>query len=152
MSVVIEKANEFIVPIIEKNGYEVVEVACEQKYGELNITFYIYAPDGIRIEDCEKVTALLDQPLEEYDITEGKPYVLNVSSPGLDRPIITPRDFERSMGTEVEILFIKPEGKKKKAIGTLLANDEEKVTILSQGKEKQIAKTNISKVQPYIKF
>lgn len=153
MSLLIKKkAEELISPIIEKEGYEVVEVACDVKYGELNLTFYIYKKGGVTFEDCEKVNALLDEPLEALDITGGAPYNLNISSPGLDRPIISEKDFERALDTEIEIIFVKPEGKKKKTNGVLLAYDENSVTLSEKNVQKMIEKSKIFKIQPYIKF
>lgn len=147
---IIEKAYERIVPIIENLGYEVVEITEKQLHGELNLTFFIYKPEGITLEDCEAVNNAIDEPLDTLDITEGKPYVLNVSSPGLDRPIVTKRDFERNINKEIEILF--SDGKKKKVNGTLIAFDENTITLVSKGKELVINKENAAIVRPYIKF
>lgn len=152
MSKVVLLAKAKIAPIIEEIGYEVVDIEYEKIYDEMNLTFYIYKKEGISLEDCEKVNNLIELPLDEIDITEGESYVLNISSPGLDRPIITKKDYERNIDTEVEIILIEPISKKKKLEGKLLSFDESTVTINHKTKQITIQKSNIKTTRPYIKF
>ena len=77
---------KYIAPIIEDMGYEVVDIEYKKLYNQMNLTFYIYKQGGITIEDCERVNNALDAPLEQYDITQGQPYILNISSPALTGP------------------------------------------------------------------
>lgn len=152
MNETIINAKKDIVPIIEQLGYEVVDIEYKKIYNEMNLTFYIYKEGGISIEDCEKVNNALDQPLETYDITNGAAYVLNISSPGLDRPIITDKDLKRNINTEIEIMLIQPMQRKKKYVGKLVDYDENSLKIIYNGKEIAIIRTNIKLIKPYIKF
>ena len=105
---------EKVVPFIENMGYEVVEVEYVKKSDGMNLTFYIDKEDGIKIEDCEMVSKSIDGLLEELNPTDNSPYILSVSSPGLDRPLKTDRDLKRNVDKEIEItLFAKTNGKKK---------------------------------------
>ena len=88
---------ENLTQIIEDLGYELVEIEYIKKADGMNLTFYIDNTDGIKIEDCEKVSRTIDPILEELNPTDDVPYILNVSSPGLDRPIKTDRDLQRNI-------------------------------------------------------
>lgn len=152
MADVLSQAQKYIAPIIEDMGYEVVDIEYKKLYNQMNLTFYIYKQGGITIEDCERVNNALDAPLEQYDITQGQPYILNISSPGLDRPIKTDKDLSRNMNTEIEVALHQPQNKKKKLSGELIGFDETTIRILSKGKETIINRNNIKKILPYIKF
>lgn len=83
-------------------GYELVDI--EFKTTEMGkiLTFFIYSPNGITAEDCEKVSKYLDPKLDQLDLIKGQ-YYLEVSSPDLDRPLKNKRDFERNRDNELEI-------------------------------------------------
>jgi ribosome maturation factor RimP len=114
---------------------------------------YVGRGGAITLEDCEKVHNAIDAPLDEFDPTGGAPYILNVSSYGIDRPLKTERDYRRAAGTEVEVAVYNSVGGKKRLVGILKSYDENAVTIVPEG-EKQIiiGKKNISKIKPYIRF
>jgi len=143
---------EKVVPIIEQLGYEVVEVEYVKKSDGMNLTFYIDKEEGIIIDDCEKVSKAIDDLLEELDPTEGVGYILNVSSPGIDRPLKTQRDFERNLNKEISItLFSKLNGQKK-FDGVLVGYTDESVTIESKGQITEFKKEKIAHIVPVIKF
>lgn len=81
-----ESVFQKINPIVDGLGYEIVDVEWAKRDGADNLTVYIDIPTGVSLDDCEKVHRAIDPALDELDPTDGKPYVLNVSSPGLDRP------------------------------------------------------------------
>ncbi len=149
---VVSKAKEVIIPVVERLGYEVVDIEYKKEYGENNLTVYIFKKGGVSLDDCELVNNELDPVLEVNDITEGASYNLNISSPGLDRKIVTPDDFRRNMDTDIELVFVKPLGKKKHTHGILVAYDENSVTILQKDREVKYDKGNLSVVRPYIDF
>lgn len=149
----IEQAvREKIEPIVSAMGYEIVDVEFTKKHGEDNLTVYIDIPSGVSLDDCEKVHYAIDPLLDELDPTDGKSYILNVSSPGLDRPFKTQRDFERNYGREAEIKLFAPLKGKKTYEGTLVARDENSVTITADGKEIRIESNKIAVVRPLVKF
>ncbi len=137
---------------IENMGFEMADVEYVREDGQMCLNFYICKPGGVNIDDCESVSRAIDEIVENADPTKGKPYCLCVSTWG-DRPLKTPRDFERNIGTEVEVKLKKAtEGKKKKFIGILQSADEEKVVLIFDGDEKAFEKNNIDSVRPYIGF
>ena len=132
------------------SGFEVVEVRYTKEYGRFNLTVFIWHADEVTLDDCEKVHNALSDALDKVDDLFPDEYVLNVSSSGLDRPIVTDDDFRRALGTEIEA--IAPECTYR---GTLTAYTAEDFTILTGGKyekEKTINRNNKTMVQPYIGF
>ncbi len=145
-------ASAHINPVIEALGYEVVEVTFKPIENIDTLTFFIYKKGGIQLSDCDVVSKAIDEPLEKLNLTEDKPYTLNVSSPGLDRLIVSEDDCRRNLDEDVEALLIKPLIKKSKVIGKLVAYTSEQVTLLTKGKEVVLQKSNIKVLRPYIKF
>lgn len=147
-----ESVKEKINPMITELGYEIVDVEFEKKYGEDNLTIYIDIPSGVSLDDCEKVSNAIDPLLDELDPTQGKPYVLNVSSPGLDRPFKTQRDFERNYGKEIEIKLYAPLKGKKLYEGVLVARDENVLTLKLGDEEIKLENSKIALARPLVKF
>lgn len=98
-----ERLKEVFESDIEKLGYELVDIEFKGQKNNKILTFFIYNKDGITIEDCEKVSAFLDEKLDEIDIIKDS-YYLEVSSQDLSRPLKTDRDIERNKD---ELLKIK---------------------------------------------
>lgn len=143
---------EKVVPVIQELGYDVVEVEYIKKSDGMNLTFYIDSDNGIQIEDCEKVSKEIDSVLEELDPTDDQPYILSVSSPGIDRPLKSDRDFARNIGKEIEVtLFSKIDGKKK-YVGELINFDEQTLTIKEKENQIQLQRDKIAHIVPVIKF
>lgn len=144
-----ERAEKLISGVIEPMGYELVEVTYTPGKKSV-LTAYVYKKGGVTLDDLVAVNDALDAPLDAADITEGRSYTLNISSPGLDRPIVTDRDFARNEGVEVEAVMLTEGKKTKKEIGTLLAHDCDTVTIASGGATKVLARSEIKVLRPYI--
>ena len=89
MSKISDKVQEFITPIVEGLGCEIVEVEFAKKQNGDNLTVFIDKKGGVTINDCEMVHNAINEPLDELNPTEAKPYTLNVSSPGIDSPSVT---------------------------------------------------------------
>ena len=154
MSKVADVVQEFLTPIIENLGYEVVEVSYEKKHDGNHLFVYIDKPEGyIDINDCEKVHLAIDGPLDELNPTNDNPYTLNVSSPGADRPIVTNKDYEKNIGEILEIKLYEAIEKKKLLVGTLIEfNDNIVVLENMQNKKIQIDRKLIAKATKYIDF
>ena len=153
MSKISEKIEEFLTPIVEELGYEIVEVEFAKKYNGDNLTVFIDKPGGgININDCETVHNAIDEPLDELNPTNDKPYTLNVSSPGIDRPIVTDKDYNRNIGEVLEVKLFEAIQKKKLFVGTLINFSAETVTLDMDGKELEIERKKIAKATKYINF
>lgn len=139
-------------PIIEEHGYELVDVTHQKEASGMNLVFTIDNENGVTIDDCEKVHKIIDPILDELNPTDDKPYILSVSSPGIDRPLKTERDFKRNLGNEIEItLFQKVDGKKK-FVGELINFNDSEVTIKNNDGEINFNREKIAHIVPVIKF
>jgi ribosome maturation factor RimP len=113
---------------------------------------YIDKEGGIFINDCELVSRALSEILDKDDPIEDA-YILEVSSPGLGRPIKKDKDFQRNLGDEVEVRTYKPINKQKEFVGLLEAWDKESVTLqMESGELFTIARTDIALIREYIEF
>ncbi len=123
-------------------------------YGEKHLIIYIAKDGGVSLDDCEAVSNALDAPLDALDPTSSAPYCLDVSSPGLDRPFKTQRDFERNYGEKVEVKLYAPlAGRKEKLlIGVLKNRDDSAVTLETDGGEITVENSKIALVRPHIEF
>lgn len=136
---------------IASMGYELVDLDYVREQGDQVLIFYIYRPEGISIEDCERVSGMLNPLLDELDPID-EAYLLSVSSPDLNRPLKSDRDFERHFGKPVEIkLFQRLEGKKK-YVGVLVSFDDRALTIDMNGTALSLERQAIATVKPAIIF
>lgn len=135
---------DFLRPIAEETGVEIVDAEWNQR--ERSLTVYIDAEGGVDLVLCEKFHRAIDGPLDELDPTFGQAYTLNCSSPGLDRPFKTERDFLRHLGEAVEVHLYAPIDGAKYYEGELVAFDGETVTIRTQEKDRSFPFEKTSKV------
>ena len=131
-----QKAEELITPIVEANGFELVDVEYVKEAGNWYLRFYIDKEGGITVDDCEAVSRIFSDKLDELDFIEDA-YIMEVSSPGLGRPLKKEKDYVRSMGKEVEIRTYRPINKEKEFYGILSAYDESSVTITTEEQKEQ---------------
>lgn len=152
MSKVADAARIAVTSEIERLGYELIDVTYAKQYDSMNLTFFIDCDGGVGLDDCEKVHRAIDTILDEADVTAGASYVLNVSSPGLDRPFKTDRDFTRAIGELVEVNLYAPLFGSKKHEGKLISFDADKVTVETKGKELSFERKAISRIRKTIDF
>jgi ribosome maturation factor RimP len=132
-------------------GVEVVDVEFKISSNP-QLTVFIDTEDGVDLITCERYHNAIDPALDELDPTFGSPYTLNVSSPGLDRPFKTERDFQRALGLEVEVKLYAPMKGKKFLEGVLTAYDGNTVTVEIDGAEQKIELTKVAKINKAVKF
>lgn len=103
---------DLVQPIVEKHSFELVDVEFVKEAGNWYLRVYIDKPQGITIDDCQTVSEELSDEIDKTDPIEQS-YFLEVSSPGLERPLKKDKDFQRFKGEQVEIKVYEPiEGKK----------------------------------------
>ncbi len=147
----IEKIEGVLLPVAAEQGLEIVEVEFKQGK-EPALTVYIDREGGVDLDACEKFHRAIDPLLDELDPTEGAPYTLNVSSPGLDRPLKTDRDFQKCQGQKVEVKLFAPMQGKKLIEGTLTGHDNACVYLEEKGQPLKIEKSKIAKICRAIDF
>ena len=123
-----QKAEALIEPIVAAHGFELVDVEYVKEGSSFYLRAYIDKPQGITVEDCEVVSRAFSEKLDEEDFIEDT-YIMEVSSPGLGRPLKKEKDFARSIGEEVEIRTYRAIDRQKEFIGILKEYDQDTVTI-----------------------
>lgn len=142
-----EKTESLIMPIVEAHNFELVDVEYVKEGGNWYLRAYIDKEGGITVDDCEVVSRALGELLDKEDFIE-EAYILEVSSPGLGRPLKKEKDFKRSLGEEVEVRTYRAIDKKKEFIGLLKAYDKESVTLqLEEEKEMTISRNDIALIR-----
>lgn len=147
----IDEIQAALTPIAEELAIEIVEVEFKQGR-EPALTVYIDTEGGVDLDTCEKFHRAIDPVLDEVDPTFGAAYTLNVSSPGLDRPLKTQRDFDKCMGEKVEVKLFAPLQGKKYFEMILVGYDGNCVELEDKGEKLKIEKTRIAKICRAIEF
>ncbi|MBE5935979.1 MAG: ribosome maturation factor RimP [Lachnospiraceae bacterium] len=119
---------EMVLPIINGNNFELVDVEFIKEAGTYYLRIYIDKEGGITIDDCEIVSRALSDKLDEKDFIEES-YILEVSSPGVGRPLKKDKDFARSIGEEVDVKLFKPIEKQKEFTGILESYTDADITV-----------------------
>ena len=123
-----QKTEAILMPIVEEHGFELVDVEYVKEGGTWYLRAYIDKPGGINVDDCEVVSRRLSDILDEKDYIE-EAYILEVSSPGLGRPLKKEKDFKRSLGEEVDVRTYRMIEKQKEFTGLLKDYYDATVTI-----------------------
>ncbi|MBO5451184.1 MAG: ribosome maturation factor RimP [Lachnospiraceae bacterium] len=145
------RTEALLLPIMEANQFELVDVEYVKEGSSWYLRAYIDKEGGISIDDCELVSRALSDLLDQEDFIE-EAYILEVSSPGLLRPIKKDKDFQRNVGKEIEVHLFKMMDKKKELIGTLIAFDADTLTIQTEEKEIRLNRKEAALIRPYIEF
>ncbi|KAF1084565.1 Ribosome maturation factor RimP [Sporotomaculum syntrophicum] len=123
---------KIINPKLVELGFELVDIKYTREGGRWFLRIFIDQPEGIGLEDCQLVSENIDTLLDEYDPIPHA-YTLEVSSPGLDRPLKKPADFARFTGESVKITTFAPFAGRRKFKGQIIAAEEHSVTLNIDG-------------------
>ena len=124
-----------IQPVIEQLGYQFVGALFGQTESGATLRVFIDHEKGIMLDDCAAVSHQLNGVLDVEQLIKEE-FCLEISSPGLDRPLFTATDFSNFLGQTVQIrMSIAQEGNRKRFKGSLLENDSESVIIEVDGRE-----------------
>ena len=143
---------ELVMPIIETLSFELVDVEFLKEGANWYLRVYIDKPGGITIDDCQAVSEKLSDLLDEADPIKQS-YILEVSSPGLERPLKKDSDFVKFRGEDVEVKLFQPLNGKKIYEGELLGLMDNKIVLkLSNGEEASFDKNETAMVRRVLKF
>ena len=141
------RVEAWITPDLEQHQFELVDVEYVREVGVWYLRCYIDKEGGITVDDCEVISRLLGEWLDKEDFIEDS-YILEVSSPGLGRPLKKEKDFARSIGKDVEIRLYKAIDKQKEFTGTLTSYDADSVTLtMEDGSERTFEKSGIALIR-----
>lgn len=138
-------------PIINNSQVELVDVEFVKEGSTWYLRIYIDKEGGVTIDDCEAISRLAESCLEEKDPI-SQAYILEVSSPGLDRPLKKESDFQKYKDSLVEIKLYQPQEGKKDFTAKLLGLQDEKVFVSIEGQEMSFARKEIASIRLAVVF
>ncbi len=143
-----ESLENLLEPVVKAMGYELllVEYHSQSGHGASVLRLYIDHDDGISIEDCEAVSREVSGVLDVEDPIGGE-YQLEVSSPGLDRPLVKPEHFARFCGEEVKIELLEPRMGRRRYRGHLLGVEGNTVRVRVDGQTEEFELAEIEKAR-----
>jgi len=145
------KAEELIAPILAENSFELVDMEFVKEAGSFYLRAYIDKEGGITIDDCELVSRAFSDKLDAEDFIDES-YILEVSSPGLLRPLKKDRDFQRKLGERIELKTYRMVDGSKDFEGILKAFDKTEVTVETDEGERRFQRSDLALVRPYVEF
>ena len=127
-------ARSLALPVLEQLGLTLWDLRFEKEGANWYLRYFIDKPGGVNIQDCESFSRAIDKLLDQADPIEQS-YILEVSSPGIERTLARPEHFSAYLGHQVYIRLIRPRDGQRDLIGALISRDEDgAVTIeLPQG-------------------
>jgi len=145
----IRRIREVIAPVLERASVELVDVRILAQKGRRVLRLYIDKSGGVDLHDCTTISREVSVQLDVNDIIPGR-YTLEVSSPGLDRPLRKTSDFQRNMGRTLKVTAGGPDGVQRQWKGELLSCEEDGIVLAVKGEKVSISFGDIqsAKVQP----
>ena len=145
-----EKIEKLLKPVIENLGYELYDVIYEKEAKDYYLRIFIDKPEGISLNDCEKVNNAITNLLDEANYIKDQ-YFLEVSSPGVERLLRKEKHLKQNLGKEITVNLFKPiniENEKQKQIdGVLKDFNKEQITLSVQNKEITIETKDIANMK-----
>ncbi len=146
------RAEALLLPVVEECGCDLVDVEFVREGEEKYLRAYIDKEGGVTLNDCEAVSRKFSDLLDEEDFIDES-YIMEVSSPGLDRPLKKEKDYIRNMGNEIEIRTYRAIDKQKQFCGILTAYTDDTVTIADEeGGTRVFDKKDIALIRPTVDF
>lgn len=141
-----QRCEALVQPILDEHGFELWDVEYVKEGANYYLRVYADKEGGITIDDCVTISRALEGKLDEEDfILEA--YILEVSSPGLGRPLKRERDFVRSIGAAVDVKLYQAVNQQKEYTGILKAYDEKKVILELEETEMEIQRNEIALIR-----
>lgn len=143
---------KIVEPVVDDLNMELVDVEYVKEGPNMYLRVYIDKDGGVNLDDCQKVSEMVSEQLDAKDpISEN--YFLEISSPGLDRPLKNDKDLKRNLGKDIELNLYKAVDGNKKLVGKLVNYDDENIYIEETGSgEKAVDRSVISKINLAVNF
>ena len=148
---IVEETTRIVEPVLEDMGFELVDVEYLSKGGRMVLQLFIDKDGGVTIDDCAGVSGEIGDLIDVRDIIDHE-YVLEVSSPGLDRPLKKLKDFQWASGRTVKIRTKRPREGRRNYTGRLERVEEEAVTLLVDGGEVTLPLADVEKANLVYEF
>lgn len=146
MSEIVKKLEELATPLLTENQIELVDITYQKEQGGWTVCFYLDKAGGITLDDCQTWSDRLGELIDQSDLIAQR-YMLEVSSPGINRVIKKLKDFERFSGQRVSVRLYAPQDGQKNFHGILLGADEENVRVRLEDQKRDVVlpRSQISK-------
>lgn len=141
-----ERLNKLLQPLVEELGYEFVGLENSSNPKNAVLRIYIDSDNGIDLDDCTRVSREVAALLDVEDPISGH-YNLEISSPGLDRPLFTPSHFEQFAGEMVKVTLFAPEEGRRKFSGRIVGAQDEEIQLIVDDTEIVLSFGNIAKAK-----
>lgn len=138
-----ERLTAMIEPAVSEYGCELVEVQLVQRKANALVRVLVDKTGGVTIDDCAALSHQVSYLLDSTDPLDGR-YTLEVSSPGLDRPLTTAADFRRKIGETVR-LFLEREQGTREVVGEIVQVDDRTLTLKTEDGEKSCLLSDVIK-------
>ena len=147
-----KKTEELITPLIDAEGFELVDVEYVKEGADWYLRVYIDKDGGITVNDCEKISRAFNEILDREDYIDDA-YIFEVSSPGLLRPLKKDKDYQRNLGKLLEVKLFAPLNGVKEFEADLKSYDKESATlVMDDDTEVTVKRSEISLIRPAIEF
>jgi ribosome maturation factor RimP len=148
---VLDEIQQITRRVVESEGLELVDVEFKSGKSRSLLRIFIDKTGGVTLTDCENVSRQLGSLLDVKDLVRSA-YILEVSSPGLDRPFKTDRDYERSLNRTVRIFVTTEPGRTEQIVGRLRQVNDQELVIEVDGEPKKIRRDLVVRAQQEIAF
>ena len=149
----VERVKSLVEPVVEREGYELVDVELGTDHGRSILRMYIDQPQGVNVDDCSHVSRIVGDLLDVEDVVEGA-FNLEVSSPGLFRPLTKPAHFDRAIGARVKVKTFEKHEDRRVFTGVLRAHEEGHLLMEVDGREYRLSLKDVAKanLEPALEF
>ncbi len=138
-------------PLLTEHAMELVELTCRPQGGQLHVRLLVDRVGGMTIQHCAQMNQLIGQALEAQALIAESDTV-EVSSPGLDRPLMNKRDFERAVGEDLQVVLQTERGRITELQGMLLAVQPEAIVMKTPAGNMTIPLTQIGRAKKVLRW
>ncbi|WP_406663769.1 ribosome maturation factor RimP [Gallaecimonas sp. GXIMD1310] len=146
-----QQLTDMLTPAVATLGFELLGVQLVQAGRSSTVRLFIDGPDGVTVDNCAEVSHQVSAVLDVEDPIASE-YNLEVSSPGLDRPLFVPAHYDKVVGSDIEIKLVVPVAGRRRFKGKLVAIEGDMILLAYEGKEDRFAFNNIDKANVVPQF
>lgn len=148
---IVSRVEELVLPILESADFELVDVEYVKEGPNWYLRIFIDHPEGIDLDDCEFVSRKVEALLDEEDFIKES-YILEVSSPGIERPLKYEKDFIRFAGEQIMVNTYKPINGRKTFKGLLQGLDGKDIIVKEDSEEIRLPLSDVSHAHLVVDF
>jgi len=148
---ILDRVGELVAPYLAEHGIELVEITYKRMQEGMTLRLLVDTPAGVRMDECEALNNFLSETLDRENVIEEH-YLIEVSSPGLDRPMKSDRDFERHLGKDIEVTTYEAIDGRKTHEGRFVGMNKEEIVMERGGVSVVIPRNKIALARQKLEF